>query len=270
MTLMERSGRAVNSVLGVVGLHLSRHAGGGNPLKLPAWSHEKSPELLHSRRAVGATYSPWLSDPQFLGAYEAIVGYTLVDTYRCYELWDLARQSVDVEGSILEVGVWRGGTGCLLAMAAPQKPVYLADTFKGVVKAGINDTNYRGGEHADASAQLVGSLLASAGVSNARILEGTFPDETAAAVEGPISLLHVDVDVYQSAKEVVQWALPRLTPGAKIVFDDYGFYGCAGVTRLVNELRTSLHDFAFIYNLNGHAIFVRFGNEPQVYRGALL
>ena len=76
-------------------------------------------------------------------------------------------------------------------------------------------------------------------------------------MEGPISLLHVDVDVYQSAKDIVEWALPRLPEGAKIVFDDYGFYEDAGVTRLVDELRRSLDGFVFVYNLNGHGIFIR-------------
>lgn len=261
MTLLARIGGAVNSVLGMAGLHLSRHAPGGRADRAARWSHAKSPELLHSHLAVGATYSPWLSDPEFLSAYEAITDYTLVDAYRCYELWDLAKQSSHLNGAILEVGVWRGGTGCLLAMSSPGKAVYLADTFTGVVKAGVKDTNYKGGEHADTSAQAVSRLLASARVANAQILNGIFPDETAAGLEGPISLLHIDVDVYQSAKDVVEWALPRLPRGAKIVFDDYGFFGCAGVTRLVNELRESLRDFAFFYNLNGHAVFVRLGTS---------
>jgi O-methyltransferase len=76
--------------------------------------------------------------------------------------------------------------------------------------------------------------------------KGIFPDETAAELEGPISLLHVDVDTYQSAKDIVEWALPRLPIGAKIVFDDYGFYESGGITRLVNEMRESLDSFDFV------------------------
>jgi O-methyltransferase len=166
-----------------------------------------------------------------LGAYEIIKDFTLVDRARCYELWNLAKQSIKVDGAILEVGVWRGGTGCLLAMSAPTKSIYLADTFEGVVKAGKNDTYYMGGEHADTSVQLVSRLLASARVDNVRLLKGIFPDETAAELEGrPISLLHVDVDVYQSAKDIVEWALPRLRIGAKIVFEITVFMR-AGVLR---------------------------------------
>src|SRR5215471_13325087 len=224
--------RMANSILGVFGLYIARSSSSSN-----WWADERAPELRHSRMYHGGTYSPWLSDREFLSAYEIIKRFTLVDRERCYELWDLAKQSVTVDGAILEVGVWRGGSGCLLARAAPTKTVYLADTFAGVVKAGKNDTYYKGGEHADTSVQIVSGLLGSARVDNARILKGVFPDETAAAVEGPISLLHVDVDVYQSAKDIVEWALPRLPEGAKIVFDDYGFYEDAGVTRLVSPPR---------------------------------
>lgn len=196
-----------------------------------------------------------------MNAYAAIRDFTLVDVYRCYELWDLAKQAELVEGAILEIGVWRGGTGCLLALAAPAKIVYLADTFTGVVKAGAKDTRYVGGEHAEASEHTVRRLLASAGVTNARVLTGVFPDDTACHVSGPVSLLHIDVDVYQSGKDTVEWALARLPVGSVIVFDDYGFSGCEGITQLVRELRKSLHDFAFIHNLNGHAIFIRTGNR---------
>jgi O-methyltransferase len=243
--------RAVNSLLGVFGLYIARSSSSS-----AWWAHELTPELRHSRLHHGGTYSPWLSDREFLNAYELIKEATLVDRERCYELWDLARQSIRVNGAILEVGVWRGGTGCLLAMSARTKSVYLADTFQGVVKAGKNDAHYKGGEHADTSVQVVSRILSLAQVDNARLLKGIFPDETAAELEGPISLLHVDVDTYQSAKDIVEWALPRLPIGAKIVFDDYGFYESGGITRLVNEMRESLDSFDFVYNLNGHAIFI--------------
>jgi O-methyltransferase len=262
MKLLRVFGRIVNSILGVFGLYIARSLSPST-----WWAHDRSPELRHSRLYVGATYSPWLSDKEFLSAYEIIEKFTLVDRERCYELWDFAKQSVKINGAILEVGVWRGGTGCLLAMSAPTKSVYLADTFEGVVKVGKNDTYYTGGEHADTSVEIVRRLLVSAQVNNVRLLKGIFPDETAAELEGLISLLHVDVDVYQSAKDIVNWALPRLPVGAKIVFDDYGFYESGGVTRLVNELRGSLDSFDFVYNLNGHAILIRTRMPHRAHHG---
>ncbi len=216
-------------------------------------------QLIHSIVKVDASYSPWLGDLDFQNTYQKIKGHTLVDIYRCYELWSLAKQTASVEGAILEVGVWRGGTGAILAQSVkeiPSKTVYLADTFSGVVKAGENDPKYQGGEHADTSLSVVRELLHSLDINNASILQGIFPEDTAENIPGKISLLHSDVDVYQSSKDIVEWCLPRLSTGGLIVFDDYGFSGCEGVTTYCEELRQN-PDFHFIHNLNGHAIFIK-------------
>jgi O-methyltransferase len=256
MKLGQKLVRGTKSMLRAIGAY------GDDKSEDEGWAHPLAPDIRHSRIAPAATYSPWLTDSAFLAAYRHVRKSTLVDIYRCYELWELARQSSHVEGAILEVGVWRGGTGCLLALAAPQKTVYLADTFEGVVNAGPRDTRYSGGEHADTSDKIALKLLTSARAANAQLLKGTFPRDTAAAITGTIALLHVDVDVYQSARDAVEWALPRLMPGSIIVFDDYGFYGCEGITRCVQELRDQLHEFAFIHNLNGHAVFVKLADPP--------
>jgi O-methyltransferase len=223
------------------------------------WANDKTPTLVHSQVVPTATYSPWLSDEEFKAVHEKIKDHTLVDVYRCYELWSIARQLIDVSGCILEVGVWRGGTGALLAEAMRcnrTKKVYLADTFRGVVKAGERDTSYKGGEHADTSKSLVEALLSQLSLSNVTLLEGVFPEDTSHYVSEPVALLHCDVDVYSSTKDIVEWALPRLSKGGAIVFDDYGFVGCEGVTRFANELRPQ-KDLLFIHNLNGHAIFIK-------------
>ncbi len=47
-----------------------------------------------------------------------------------------------------------------------------------------------------------------------------------------------------------------MSPGAVVVFDDYGFATCPGVTTFVNEQRDRSDGF-FFHNLNGHAILVK-------------
>jgi hypothetical protein len=49
-------------------------------------------ELPHSVLIPMATYSPWLADKDFNDAYAQAHTHTLVDLYRMYELWDLARK----------------------------------------------------------------------------------------------------------------------------------------------------------------------------------
>jgi O-methyltransferase len=210
-----------------------------------------------------ARYRPWVKDSEFLATYDAIKDHTLADLYRCWELWTLTAEAAKLSGgAILEVGVWRGGTAALLAKRAASigiGPLYLCDTFIGVVKAGPQDKLYRGGEHADASAAGVRSLLHSLGLEQGvEILTGIFPDETGSRIEPGTTfrLCHIDVDVYDSGRDVLNWVWSRLVPGGIVVFDDYGYLGCDGIRKLVDEYADSRDRF-FSHNLNGHAVFVK-------------
>jgi O-methyltransferase len=196
----------------------------------------------------------------FKETLESVREHTLVDEYRLFELWSLARAGARLGGDILEVGVWRGGSGAVLARAArsagSRAHVFLCDTFRGVVKASALDSTYRGGEHSTSRASVT-ALLARLELDNVTLLEGVFPDETASALGNrQLRLCHVDVDVYGSARGVLQWVWPRLLPGGVVVFDDYGFRGCDGVTRLVDE-ESSGPDRMLIHNLNGHGLLVK-------------
>jgi O-methyltransferase len=209
-----------------------------------------------------ATYSPWNADLEFDKLYASIKEFTLVDKYRCYELWNLVCQSAKLPtGALIEVGVWRGGTGAVIAEQARRcdirEPVYLCDTFAGVVKAGHNDSDYKGGEHADADATTVQRLLDMHVLPNARILKGVFPDETGYMVsEQTFRFCHIDVDVYRSAADITAWIWPMLVSGGIIVYDDYGFENCQGITKHVNEQIGSRDRFV-LHNLNGHAVVIK-------------
>lgn len=106
---------------------------------------KNDPGISHQHIIPYATYSPWLDDDDFMLIYNQAKDYTLVDVYRCYELYSFIKRNNNLVGDVLEVGVWRGGTGCILGQALnsinPNSCIYLADTFGGVVKAGINDTD---------------------------------------------------------------------------------------------------------------------------------
>ena len=126
-----------------------------------------------------ATYAPWLSDRSYNETYEIIKDYTMVDQYRCYELWQLVGESAKLTGALMEVGVWRGGSGTLIAKKAQlsriKDTVYLCDTFEGVVKAGDKDSEYKGGEHADTSKETVEEVINKLELDNTKILVGIFP-----------------------------------------------------------------------------------------------
>ncbi len=212
-----------------------------------------------------SNYTPWQGDEAFMKIYVQIKNNTLVDIYRCYELWQLIQKShsLDPNAAILEVGVWRGGTAGIMARqlsnVASKATLYLADTFSGVAKAGANDSFYTGGEHSDTSQYIVEDVLKNKSqYPYYKILKGIFPEDTAdkISVHELFGLCHIDVDVYESAKDILEWVWNKLIPGGVVVFDDYGFHSCTGVTKLVEEYRNH-SDRQIIHNLNGHAIMIK-------------
>ncbi|KAB3526635.1 TylF/MycF/NovP-related O-methyltransferase [Alkaliphilus serpentinus] len=209
-----------------------------------------------------ATYAPWREDDCFTRMYESIKENTLVDIYRCFEIWELVKQVSKLqEGALIEIGVWKGGTGAIICKQAEEcgilETTYLCDTFKGVVKASDKDTLYRGGEHNDTSEETVSNLLERFNLTNYKVLKGVFPEDTGYMVNSlKFRFCHIDVDVYNSAKEIVDWIWGKLVVGGILLFDDYGFKECDGITRLINEQKC-LNDRLIICNLNGHAIIIK-------------
>ena len=170
------------------------------------------------------------------GCYRAVRRNTLVDVWRCYELWSLVGELRDVPGAILEVGVWRGGTGALMAARAAALGHRRAGLplrhLEGVVKTGAVDTYYHDGKHDDASHEHVERAHRGLGLENVELLQGSLPrrHRRPQSPTQTFRLCHCDVDVYQSAKDVFDWVGRGSSPGGVVVFDDYGFPACPGVT----------------------------------------
>lgn len=223
-------------------------------------------DRTYSRIEVDASYAPWKDDPAFMALYERIRGFTLVDIYRCFELWSLLPQVAHLDGDILEVGVWRGGTGAILASAnkAAERPktVYLADTFAGVVKSTDKDASYSDGEHADTNSGIVQELLGRLGLDGVTILKGIYPDDFPALAKHSFSFVHIDVDVYLSARHIMESVWPNMPVGGIVVFDDYGFDTCNGIAELVDGY-VGLRDRIVLHNLNGHAVLLKTGVAGQ-------
>jgi hypothetical protein len=100
------------------------------------------------------------------------------------------------------------------------------------------------------------------GLKNVKVLIGVFPEETGHRVAHREFRFYIDVDVYQSAADVVEWVWPRLVAGGMIVYSDYGFRGCEGVIRFVNEQRLK-PDQLILHNLNGHAIAIKTAHQVE-------
>lgn len=175
----------------------------------------------------------WDGDKTFRSLYEEIKGRTVVSQDRCFMLYQLARYAHNKEGEIAEVGVYRGGTGKLIAKACPNKRVHLFDTFSGMPQTNSNVDHHKEGDFSDTSFDAVKDFLKD--LSNIEFHPGFFPDTADVVKDRSFSLVYVDVDIYQSVKDCLEFFYNRMVPGGVMVFDDYEWKACLGVKKAIDE-----------------------------------
>ena len=172
--------------------------------------------------------------------------YSVVHKQKLTFLWEAVEKAPI--GDIVEIGCYKGGSSLVLSYSAnthsPSSNVFICDTFKGIALAGANDNHHKDGDFSDTSKQRVGDLLSSNGLSNFVLIEGIFPDDSSHLVDtNTISVLHIDVDVYEGYKRILHWAQERLVPGAIVIFDDYSSKTCEGAKQAVLEYFKDRTDF---------------------------
>jgi O-methyltransferase len=177
----------------------------------------------------------WERDLPFNDLWQQIAARTLVDQVRCFMLYQYAHHVSGLPGAIAEVGVYKGGTGRLLAQAVNRvaKDIHLFDTFYGMPPTDpIKDPCYKEGDFGDVTIDDVTAYLRDC--ARVHIHEGYFPTTAATLAHQHFCLIHVDVDIYRSVMDSCSFFYPRLVPGGIMVFDDYGF-DCPGAKMAVDE-----------------------------------
>ncbi len=193
----------------------------------------------------------WLADQRFMRIRSSIRGMSLVDDERCYLLYQLAKRALDLRGAAAEIGVYKGGTARLLTeVFGKDKKLYLYDTFEGMPECSDKDNYCTKGMFSDTSLDAVRAFVGSAG--DVEIYKGLFPQSIPPNAEELYAFVHVDVDIYQSVKDCVDYFWPRMVPGAVMVFDDYGFPTCLGARRAVDE-----YGFRTVYLGTGQALWIK-------------
>jgi len=183
----------------------------------------------------------WNSNETFAKIMAAGVnGRTLVDPVRCYMLYQLLLHAQELEGEVLEVGVFQGGTAFLAISAMKTDKIFFgADTFEGLPPPDRSvDPDHETGQFA-ADYEEVWNHLKTATVDSEpaiSLIKGIFPGQAADAIENNrFCFVHVDVDLYRSVFDTTKWVYDKVVPGGVIVFDDYGFPQCDGAKVAVDE-----------------------------------
>lgn len=175
----------------------------------------------------------WKNDAEFNRLLAEIDGNTVVSPDRCFMLWQLAKYAASKEGAIAEVGVYKGGTAKIIAKACPNKKVHLFDTFSGMPKEDVGVDLHKQGDFSDTSFQLVEQFLNNC--DNVEFHPGFFPSTADNLKDKKFCFVHIDVDIYESAKSCLDFFYDKLVTGGIMVFDDYYWRGCPGINKAVEE-----------------------------------
>lgn len=166
--------------------------------------------------------------------YSKVGKNTLVDARRFRSIYDLCAQVELLPGGTAEVGVYKGGTAYMISRALPSAVCWLFDTFEGLPEASPEHDLHSKGDFSDVDEKAVRAFLESPNVS---IHKGIFPQGHLwlNMVEPTFKLVHLDVDLYQSTLDCLEYFYPRMVPGGVIITDDYEWKGTPGVTKAFNE-----------------------------------
>ena len=193
-------------------------------------------------------YLDWSTPPAALESirrfrlFRRVRRHTLVSHAKlnalCSLVADLERDRVP--GAIVECGVFKGGAAALMAFeAGGQRDIFLFDSFSGLPPPGDKDgaiarETFHEGWCASTETDVL-RIFHALGVMNnhVHLMRGWFQDTLPGAEVGPIALLHVDADWYDSVKVVLDELFDHVVPGGYVVFDDYGRW--EGCTRAVDE-----------------------------------
>ncbi len=214
------------------------------PLASIGYELRRNRPRLTSERAIpdGEFYrplfSPWLGQGDFAKYYALAAPKALVSADRCYVLWILLRQAINIIGDIWECGVYKGGTAAMMAAVLRDsghsgKSLFLFDTFQGMPETDAEKDLHRKGDFRDTSVETVRSYVGSGDLCILR--QGLIPDTFIGLESAKIAFAHVDLDIYKSILDCLKFIWPRLTLGGFIVFDDYGFASCPGARVAVDE-----------------------------------
>ena len=131
-------------------------------------------------------------------------------------LLDKVLELTPAEGLMVEFGVYRARSINFIASRMPDRTIYGFDSFEGLPEPWL----YR----VRAFHDLEGLPKVR---DNCVLVKGWFNETLAPFLEktpGPCALVHIDSDIYSSAKLVLDQLEPRIVPGTMILFDDFFNY----------------------------------------------
>ena len=184
--------------------------------------------------------------------------YTMTSPERLFGLIEAVKyiSTNNIEGDIVECGVWKGGSMLAIAdtlssLKVHNRGLYLYDTFEGMSEPSDEDVSFDNQK----AKQLLNSdndkennlVWAYSGLDNVKktmslsnypsdqvhYIKGKVEDTIPTVIPEKIALLRLDTDWYESTKHELIHLFPRLSSKGVLIIDDYGFW--KGARKAVDE-----------------------------------
>jgi predicted O-methyltransferase YrrM len=212
------------------------------------------------------------ADEAFMEVYRTCKPFTMTSPERMYSLHRAVEYLVknNIQGDFVECGVWKGGSSMVMAKALMQhgqrRKLYLYDTYEGMAEPTSTDRDLDGNPAAELLDQSdksvshsvwcysaldeVKSNLQSTGYDSDSIffVKGKVEDTIPATIPGPIALLRLDTDWFDSTYHELVHLYPLLVKGGILIIDDYGHW--QGARKAVDQYFNENHIVPMMYRID--------------------
>lgn len=148
-----------------------------------------------------------------------------------YQVYMAVERTSKLDGDIAEVGVFKGGSAKLICEAKGEKVLHLFDTFEGLPDiCEMDDPEQVGKGQCLSSFETVKKYLEK--YPYVYIYKGIFPSTADPVKNKRFSFVNLDVDLYESTLNCLEFFYYRMNAGGIIISHDYTFH--TGVKKAID------------------------------------
>src|ERR1019366_6544968 len=185
-------------------------------------------------RSARDIFAKKTKDRQYNRIYERFRPFTMLSPSAYINTLRLAGECREIEGCVVECGVWKGGVAAgLVTDLGTHREYFLFDSFEGLPCAREIDgaaaiewqANKEGPNYFDncsAPEHFAERAMKLSGSENYHLIKGWFAQTLATSMPSkPIAFLHLDADWYESTMTCLQQLFDHVAVGGLIILDDY-------------------------------------------------
>lgn len=204
----------------------------------------------------GNSYCGFLDNSDFMAWVKKCSPHSAIPMECFWTLHQCAKQALNLEGDFAEMGVDRGGSASFLAnIVSGSRTLHLFDTFEGMPETDSVRDWHKKGDFSDTSLERVKEVVG--WNSNVAYHPGKIPDSFLGLNALRFSFVHLDLDIYRSTLDALEYVYGRMERGGFIVFDDYARPTTQGVKDAVNEFFADKPEYPIQFMGSCQAVIIK-------------